>query len=92
MQTTQDEQTAWEVWDEEDTRLYRRMFNVEQDMHESDAEVRGLEEKIAELEEELVAARVRRSRFALQRDQAKQKLAPATKKYNAHHDLEPEQD
>jgi len=92
MAITEAEQTVWEDWDEEDTRLYHEMLDVEQDMYEADSEERSLAEKIAELEEELTQARVRRLRFAFQRDEAKRKLATATKKYEVHHDLEPDQD
>jgi predicted nucleic acid-binding Zn-ribbon protein len=89
MQTTQAEQTVWEVWDEEDTRLYQRMLDVEQDMIEAESEVRSHDEQIAEMEEELVAARVRRSRFTLQHSEHTNKLESAKRKYRLNHDLEP---
>jgi len=89
---TEAEQTAWEVWDAEDTRLYHQMLDVEQDMHEAEAEVRGHDEKIAELEAEMAALRVRRSRFALQRYQHETRLEGAKRKYRVHHELEPDQD
>ena len=84
--------TAWEVWDETDTKFYQAVCDAEGDINDAEAEVRGHDERISELEEELTVLRLARSRFGLKKHQSEIRLQVAKNKYDAHKILEPDQD
>jgi hypothetical protein len=84
--------TAWEVWDAEHDRLTQIENDTECEWNDADAEVRGYDETIAEMEAELAKLRKKRDAMAKGRDEAGHFLDQIRIIVADHAKAEPEQD